>query len=374
MSMQNAKDLLKLLLQRSLEKVSGVSIVTRELADNPRISPTRIIAIGKAAVSMYEGCQDRFSDVPGFVVTKVGHGAISSQNAEFLESAHPVPDNSSLYAGERLVSWLSDAQVDDRLLLLISGGASSLVEKLRPGMSLNDLRAWTSAALADGSPIEAINAKRVELSEIKGGKLLSTFVGSDVDVLAISDVVSDGIDLIGSGLAHRGAFRGRYTSKVLTSNRSLRQELAQGANFFGFKVRANEENMSAPLEEVVQRLLAQTAQGEPGIYIFGGEPTLTLPEAPGIGGRAQAMALHLARSISGRREYTIMIAGSDGSDGVSEAAGAIVDGETFGRLPGGEEYILRADSGTFFHKTGEALYTGPTGTNVADVAVVLKHA
>ncbi|CAN7720494.1 DUF4147 domain-containing protein [Neorhizobium tomejilense] len=373
MSSGNWSDMLRDVFRASLGTVTGKGAVSRDLNEHTEFQPTMIVAVGKAAVDMYEGCRPRFLEVPALIVSKYGHGVPAGSDVRFLEAAHPVPDDKSLRAGEALAEWIGNAGSDARLLMLVSGGASSLVEKLVPGRSLQDLRDMTSAALADGSTIEQLNARRIAMSDIKGGNLLSRFAGREVRVLAISDVASDGIDLIGAGIGERGTYCGDYKATIVASNRLLREELARRFRLIGLDVVVNSETLSAPIDTVVDVCLQTTNRGGPGVYIFGGEPTISLPEKPGIGGRAQALALLFAKAIAGRPDLHVLVSGTDGSDGVSEAAGAVVDGRTFGLFEDAEDHLRRADSGTFFRKTGDAIVTGPTGTNVADIAILVRE-
>lgn len=364
---------LKTVFLEGLETVKGKAAVSHVLDQEQSFRPTMIAAVGKAAIDMYQGCASRFADVPALVVTKYDHGMVEGPGIRCYQAAHPVPDQNSLRAGQALAAWIEQAAPDDVLLMLVSGGASALVEMLDAGTSLDDLKAMTAAALANGSTIEQLNAQRVALSQIKGGKLLGRFAGREVLVLAISDVASDGIDVIGSGIGDRGRFNGVYRSQIIASNRLLRDRLTESCARRGFSVIVNAETLNVPVERVVDETLATVAAAGPGLFIFGGEPTIALPENPGIGGRAQALALLFAKAIAGRSDIDILVSGTDGSDGVSKATGAIVDGATFKRIEGAENYLLRADSGTFFEKTFEAIVTGPTGTNVADVVIVLRH-
>ena len=110
-----------------------------------------------------------------------------------------------------------------------------------------------------------------------------------------------------------------------------------------------------------------------GLYVYGGEPTVVLPENPGHGGRNQALALEIARFIRTRSDIVGLVAGTDGTDGPTDEAGAFVDGETYLKLPGTEKAQKRADSGAYLARTGDLIFTGPTGTNVMDLAIFLKH-
>lgn len=365
--------ILKDVFFEGLEVVSGRKAVSQALDQCRDFKPTHVLSVGKAAVEMYEGARKHLNDCSSFIITKYGHGFVQGKNVRSYQSAHPIPDENSLRLGGELVAWIQATTSDDMLLVLLSGGASSLAEQLRSGFTLNDLTQMTAMALSDGSTIEELNARRSDISEIKSGGLISRFKGKKVFVLAISDVPTDEINLIGSGIADHGAFSGIYNSKIIASNQLLRLALANACESRGLTVVYNVENLYTSVEEAVENCLGLVEQGGPGIYIFGGEPTVLLPAQPGVGGRAQAMALQFSKAIQGRADMHILVAGSDGTDGISDATGAVVNGRTFAQLENADDYLARADSGTFFKKTGEAIISGPTGTNVADVVILLKQ-
>jgi hydroxypyruvate reductase len=242
-------------------------------------------------------------------------------------------------------------------------------------MSLESLMERTKIALSNGNTIGQINAERIAHSRIKGGKLLAAFGGRRADVFAISDVQGDGINVIGSGIGAYSEGTLRYSFHIIGSNAVARDATAARAIASGMKVHHNAETLYGDINEVAGDILATVdgAKCPEGIYIFGGEPTVQLPDNPGEGGRNQGLALELARRISGRSDLSILVAGTDGSDGVSAGAGAIVDGQSFSAADGAEDAISLANSGAFFRVTGDQLVTGPTGTNVMDLVIVYRR-
>lgn len=365
------------LFRSGLAAVKGKSAVKNWLSRHRIEQPTHILAAGKAAVSMFEGLpQEWTSFTPGLVVTKLDHlgQAPLGRNIEALEASHPVPDRSSLVAGERVRKFVDACGADSRLLFLVSGGASSLVEHLKDGFDYNDLHAMTMAALGGGDDIADINTRRKQISAVKGGGLLAGFKGQQVTTLAISDVCGGGIDVIGSGIGAAPecpAFR--YDSHIIASNAVARAAVAEDAARKGLQVVANSEVMYADVRDVADRIAADVSSGPAGLYIYGGEPTVVLPENPGRGGRNQALALELARRFRKRDGMSGLVAGTDGSDGPTSAAGAFLDGDTFDAEAGAEDALKTANSATFLAQTGDQFVTGPTGTNVMDLALLIKE-
>ena len=371
----NTRDVLRRLFEAGVDAVKGEPAVARAFAQRFTQAPDRILAVGKAAYAMYMGLPENVrAATPALIITKDGHadGAPDLPHVEIREASHPMPCARSIAAGKAALAFVQDCAPDSRLLMLVSGGASALVEALPNGMSLESLMERTKIALSNGSTIGQINAERIAHSRIKGGKLLAAFAGRRADVLAISDVQGDGIDVIGSGIGAYGGGTLRYSSHIVGSNAVARDAAAAQATILGMHVHHNAETLYGDINDVAGDILATVDGGvtTEGIYIFGGEPTVQLPDNPGEGGRNQGLALELARRISGRSDLSILVAGTDGSDGVSAGAGAIVDGHSFGAADGADEAIRLANSGAFFRTTGDQLVTGPTGTNVMDLVIV----
>ncbi|MEM8794833.1 MAG: DUF4147 domain-containing protein [Pseudomonadota bacterium] len=365
------------LFRSGLLAVKGSTAVEKRLEHSEIETPTKVIAVGKAAVSMYEGLPEAWQAfTPSLIITKTGHigTAQFGRNVEALETSHPIPDGSSLNAGETLLAFVQDCAPGDRLLLLVSGGASALVEHLQTGCSDDDLFRLTNEALSSGANIIEINEKRKGISAIKGGKLLSHFKGSCVDVLAISDVCGDTMDVIGSGIGAEPQNRSfEYGAHIVASNLVAREAIVEHAASIGLRIVANAETMYDDVRDVADRIASDVENGPSGIYIYGGEPTVVLPKKPGRGGRNQALALQLAKCIRNRRDITGLVAGTDGTDGPTDAAGAYLDGGTFDACSGAEDALNSANSADFLARAGDQIITGPTGTNVMDIAIILKH-
>lgn len=349
--------------------VGGHAATQRALAGAQ--TPDRILAVGKAAAAMARAAMERFPGVPTLVVSKDGHGADLPAAAELIEAAHPVPDARSLRAGRALREAVEAMAEGSSLLLLVSGGASSLAEDLVAGQTLDDLAALNRRLLAAGLDITAMNAERRKLSRIKGGGLLSGFRGARAQVLAISDVPGDDIAVIGSGIGAAPPAPGfDYDAEIIASNAIARAAAADQARALGLTVRTEEEVLHDDLDALARHWGPRLRAMAPGVIVLGGEPTVQLPEHPGRGGRNQALALALAREISGFDGITLLVGGTDGTDGPTDAAGGIVDGTTWGT--GADAALTTADSGTYLSENNGLLVTGPTGTNVMDLAIALR--
>ena len=364
------------LFNAGVAAVQGEAAVARALPRSEAARFSAVLAIGKAAASMYLGALPGLpSGHRALIVTKHGHAAderLAGLSVEIVESSHPIPDADSLAAGRRCLEFVRECTADTELLALVSGGASALVEDLVDGIDLAELRRITDELVAGGADIATINAKRKSLSRVKGGRLLAQFRGKSIRALAISDVEGDDIGIIGSGIGACANPDIRYESEIVASNAVAREAVAQHAAQIGIHVIRNEETLYGDVSGAADRIVAACVDGPSGIYIFGGEPTVQLPPSPGEGGRNQALALLIAKRIAGRDDLTCLVAGTDGTDGPTEAAGAIVDGKSFNRKPAADAALATADAGRFLRETGDRLITGPTGTNVMDLAIVLK--
>jgi len=329
-------------------------------------APDAILAVGKAAGAMARAALDTYGPRPCLVVTKDGHGTGLPPGVRLIEAAHPVPDARSLEGGRALREAVAAMAPGSHLLLLVSGGASALAEDLVPGETLDTLAALNRRLLGAGLDIGAMNAERRRISRVKGAGLLSGFRGAQVTVLAISDVPKDDIAVIGSGIGSvpEGADFA-HDSRIVASNAIAR---AAAAKALDLPLHGNEEALHDDIAALAPRIGARLRAMAPGALILGGEPTVILPENPGRGGRNQALAL--AREIAGLPGLAVVVGGTDGSDGPTDAAGGIVDGATWG--PGAEDALARADRGTFLETRGALLVTGPTGTNVMDLLVAVK--
>ncbi|HUN75026.1 MAG TPA: DUF4147 domain-containing protein [Steroidobacteraceae bacterium] len=381
------------LLRAALAAVDGrrctsQALRSRRLAERiAQASPFWVAAVGKAAAGMALGA----SDVLGaslervLLITKDGHVDAEARQLpglELWESAHPVPDQRSLDAGARLLRFIQEMPRGVRPLCLVSGGASSLVESLIPGASLADLQQLNRTGLASGLSIDALNARRREISQLKGGRLAPLLEGRGAIALFISDVPLDDPAVIGSGLLGPAAGTGASTAAGAPDDierlvvASITQALeALRARAGGLSVHIHSQLFDGPAERLAVRFAHELALGGAQLEAWGGESALELPTRPGRGGRNQHLALAVARLIAGH-DLFLLAAGTDGTDGPTADAGGIVDGETCARVACAgldvDDCLRRADSGTALAAAGDLVHTGPTGTNVGDLVVGLK--
>ncbi|HSD90608.1 MAG TPA: DUF4147 domain-containing protein [Kofleriaceae bacterium] len=320
------------------------------------------LAIGKAAHAMARGAGPVSR---GLVVAASDHGPPLPEGWELLLASHPVPDATSLAAAVAAVALVESARSQDVVIALISGGASALVELPRDGHTLEELVDQTGRAMAAGASIRELNALRTQLSAIKGGKLAARSQAPLV-TLVVSDVIGDDPHVIGSGptVADRPGDRTEVVAPMASFGEAMTAALAA----HGVVARRITEPIAADVRDVASQLVGMT-----GPVLAWGEPTVRVPDDHGEGGRAQQLALELARLLrgSGRSAF---VAGSDGIDGPTRAAGAYVDGTTWDEIEAAgidaEAALRRCDAGRALAAVGSLVITGPTGINHADVVVL----
>lgn len=376
--MVNYRDKLLALYATGLAAINGEHAVWQALVKRGKREPRHVVAIGKAADAMLQGAHRYLHEnlQSGLLITK--HEHISEQtrvleNVQAMESAHPVPDESSLQAGQALLTYLHNLPADEPVLFLISGGASSLVEVLEDGWNLERLQESTSELLANGSSISEINTMRRSLSLIKGGKLWQ-FVGErSVTCLLISDVPGDDPLVIGSGLLFPSP-KEDFDWEIVASNRQALEAMV--AEKSDLPITIMPDFLESDAEATAQACIEHLRNSDPGFYLWGGETTVQLPANPGRGGRNQHFALAAALHIQPGEHLYLLSAGTDGTDGVTADAGGLVDNGTLRRGKyenlDPEACLQNADAGTFLDASGDLIHTGPTGTNVMDVIIGLK--
>lgn len=312
-----------------------------------------VCGAGKASVSMATGVlavlENRCDG--GLVVTKQGDGN-RLFGVRVMEAAHPVPDETSLAAGRAMLNFAARVRSEDLVLFCLSGGASALIESLRPKWTLDRLQMLTSEMLADGSDIARINAVRVHTSLLKGGGLARAFSAATVRVLVLSDVGGDQLDVIGSAPFYQGPVFPPHS--VLANNAAALRRLPSA--------RLDPSFHTGEARELARRFVAQ--MDAPGLYAWGGEPTVTI-KGSGLGGRCQELALAAAVELRGRSNVAFLAGSTDGTDGPTDVAGAVVDGTT--ACDDAEAYLKNNDSGGYFARYGGAIRTGPTGSNLNDI-------
>lgn len=391
------------IFQAGLEAVKGDNAVYQALMARGDLPACHVIAIGKAAEAMYQGAKRYLEKAikSAFLISKYGHysaEALADPQIITLEAAHPVPEASSLLAGTMLLEHLRQLPDGEPCLFLISGGASSICEVLEPGWTLEQLKALTQELLSEGYDINSMNALRQRISTIKGGKLWQHIGERPVWALLISDVEGDAPTSIGSGLLFppqenrlpdslaeqwqdnlpefvQSAVPDTFQWQIVASNQIALEAMQHRATELKYTPEISPRFLNGPAAQEAAKCVAELEDTDADMLLWGGETTVILPEKPGRGGRNQHFALAAALEIE-NTELMVLAAGTDGSDGLSEDAGALVNGKTcikgraVDKQP--EESLQRADSGNFLEACGDLIYTGPTGTNVMDVVIGLK--
>ena len=332
------------LLQAGLSRVSG-RVSVRAALQPPAggaglADSVWIAAVGKAASAMALGAHDALGARVRhtLVITREGHASqelLAHGNVELLESAHPVPDARSLAAGARLLEWVDGLPGTAAPLFLVSGGASSLVEVLAEGASLADLLQLNVAGLAAGIPIGELNARRRALSRIKGGGLAAQLRGRAARALFISDVPGDDTRVIGSGLMGPAAGGDQVQRAIVASADDAVAAVATAARHRGLTVHAGTARFDGPATRLASRFAHQLRLLSAEVFVWGGESTVQLPPVPGQGGRNQHLALAAAKLIAGQADLLLLAVGTDGTDGVTQDAGALVDADSCARCPRG---------------------------------------
>ena len=403
------RDVLLHCFREALEAVNGEEVVRRQLVINKPKGVVHAVAIGKAAAAMAQGARAGLGGKlkRALVITRHGHGdEAPSRDGRFLclESDHPLPGEASLAAGGRLLAFIEETPPDACLLFLISGGTSSLVEALPEGMTLADLQRLNGWLLGSGLDIQAMNRVRSGFSRIKAGRLREYLGPRPAEVWLISDVPGNDPAVIGSGLltpprepsplptlpaglsemVHRAMAAHATPSpsapsvpaRVLATLEDACRAAGDAARQRHCPVTVHGEFLKGEAAErgaALAHWLMHEGRATPGVHVWGGETTVTLPENPGQGGRNQHLALAAARVLSGCPYVTLLAAGTDGSDGVTSATGALVDGGTWERIRAHgldpDQALSTANAHPCLQASGDLMETGPTGTNVMDLVI-----
>lgn len=392
--------------------------MSRALADESGSTRVWIIAIGKAAAGMADGALDalRIAGRPlagGIVIGPPGPTSLTSP-LPAVAGNHPLPDADSARAADALGGVVDRVMPGDEVRILLSGGATSLLGAPVPGISLAALRELFRAITRSGLDIHGANAIRRRFLRWGGGRLAAALVHARVQVLAISDVPGDDIATIGSGPCMPDPLTAAEIASRLERRGFLDQLPAELIAWLGRAGAGAETPKPGELAAPPHRIIIRNAdaidaaagearrrnyfaevvgkiEGEAGVIggrigarlgaatpgsclIWGGESTVTLGASPGHGGRSQELALAAAVEIAGTKA-SLLAAGTDGRDGPTDAAGAIVDGETLDRLRAASvdvpAALARHDVYAALDRVGALFRPGPTGTNVMDLVIGL---
>ncbi len=391
---------------------NGVLIAGRKKYRRARFKNIYVVGAGKASARMAQAIERLLGKriTEGFINVKYGHTA-KLRRIEQNECGHPVPDENGLRGTQRILALASQAGSDDLVIAVISGGASALTPAPLPPVTLEQKQRLTGELLRCGANIHELNTVRKHVSAFKGGRLAEAAAPATVLALILSDVIGDDLDVIGSGptvpdrstvadaeriLSRYGinapplqesprpgdpAFE-RVQNLIVGSNALAVTAAAQEAKRLGYRTLVLSTFIEGETRDVarVHAAIAKEvlASGRPvrapACIISGGETTVTI-RGSGLGGRNQEFALAAAIDIAGLEGVTIFSAGTDGTDGPTDAAGTIANGATVARASvlglDAAAYLANNDSYRFFEALGDHIKTGPTGTNVADVRLVL---
>ncbi len=410
-------------IRRHVRLVDGTLIAGHKRYSLAKFQNIYVLGAGKASAEMARTIEQMLGRRirTGLINTKYGHG-VPLRRIEVNECGHPVPDRRGEEGAARIAEIARHAGADDLVICPISGGASALLPLAAPPVTLAEKQETTRLLLECGADIQEFNCVRKHISAIKGGQLARLAYPATVLALILSDVIGDDLDVIGSGptvpdrstfadarsvlekygiwervpaaVRQRIAANGTDTPKpgdrifervenvVVGNNRWAVDAAARQARALGFRTLVLSTFVEGEAREVarVHAAIAREirASGQPvrapACVISGGETTVTL-RGRGLGGRNQEFALAAAIDIAGLKDVLILSGGTDGTDGPTDAAGAMADGATTqrARVAGlnASTYLANNDSYRFFDALGDLVKTGPTGTNVADLQIIL---
>lgn len=397
------------IMHAAFDAVLPDAAVRRALSGRQFDRPVTLFAIGKAGWRMARAAYDALGAAQvrhGVVITKYQHSEGPIGNLEIYEAAHPVPDENGVAAARRAMDMAQSLTAADTAILLISGGGSALFECPYADVTLSDIADITRQLLACGADISEINCLRKRLSAVKGGRFAQLLAPARLFTIVLSDVLGDPVDVIASGPAHPDSSTcaqawdivRRYqlrlspaaqkaldieTPKALSgvetviagNVRLLCEAAAREAERLGYAARIEDAALCCEAREAGAMIAAHAAAAQgPCAMIWGGETVVHL-RGHGKGGRNQEVALGAAQALAGQADVCVLAAGSDGTDGPTDAAGGLVDGAFFAQL--GAQAIAQslAENNAYplLKRCGALIMTGPTGTNVNDLYMLLKR-
>ena len=374
-----------------------------------------LVAIGKAAWSMAHAAAEQLGEklVRGIVVTKYEHAQSAIPKIDIYEAGHPVSDENTITATAKVLDLVEDLGDGDEVVFLVSGGGSAIFEKPLEGLGLEDVQSVTNQLLASGADIVEMNMIRKRLSSVKGGRFALACAPAKVFAIILSDVLGDRLDTIASGPTVADATTvedakrvvDKYSLKlsdlqlkyltqetpknidnveiaITGSVRTLCDSASESAKELGFTPYILTTSLNCEASEAGRFLASVAADAHKGhndfalpcAIIAGGETVVTI-RGKGLGGRNQELALAAARGISGLSETLLFSLGSDGTDGPTDAAGGMSDDTTLSTLKAKginiDKVLADNDSYNALKSLDNLIITGPTGTNVNDVTVVL---
>lgn len=415
------------LVRRAIAFEGGDIIVAGKRYPAGRYGRIAVIGAGKASARMAAAAEDALGDriTAGWVNTKYGH-ALPLGRITVHECGHPVPDEAGIAGARRITRILEEADDRTLVLCLLSGGGSALLPDPAAGITLDDLQGATKLLMLAGADITELNAVRKHLSILKGGGMARIAAPAALHILILSDVIGDRLDTIASGPAvaddttfgdclsicrrfdvlkdlpqtvrerlERGAagdipetakpgdaFLACVANSVIGGNRLAVEAARRRAESYGYRtlvlstvLRGEARELGNVFAALAYEIKASGNPVPPPACIIGGGETTVTVRGDGLGGRNQEMAAAAAAGIEGMDECVFLSGGTDGTDGPTDAAGGVVDGGTLDRARERgldlEDTLARNDSYTWLGQAGGLLVTGPTGTNVMDIQLLL---
>lgn len=414
-----------ILINSSVILSSEKLTIHNRIFDLTNIKNIYVIGAGKASALMAKALENVLGTkiTCGHIVTKYGH-SLPLQYIGVTEAGHPVPDNNGLEGTTKILSIVKEAKLNDLVICLLSGGGSALLTDVPGGCTLADIASMNNLLLRSGANISEINCIRKHLSNVKGGHLAKLASPAVVISLILSDVIGDPIDVIASGptapdestfadalevierynlseqvspsiyniinsgvqgklpetLKKNDIAVNKIYNFVIGNNTLALQAAKAKAEALGYITHIETNTLSGDVEKIAT-IVVETGQtlrdkkkGSKCCVLYGGEPTVKIT-GNGLGGRNQHLALIVAQLLQNQPSITVLCGGTDGTDGPTEAAGAVVDCNTAINAASNklniDNYLQNCNSNTFFQKEGGVIITGPTQTNVMDIIVLL---
>ena len=416
-------------VRRHLKRVGDRLTLADQTYDLTSFRRVRVVGAGKAGAPMAAAIESILSDrlEDGLVIVKEGYREPGCRKIQLLEAGHPLPDERGVLAARQLNQMLQDSQSDDLVICLLSGGGSALLVSPATGVALEAMQDLTGALLRSGANIQEINTLRKHLETLKGGNLARRIAPARLITLVLSDVIGDPLDMIASGptvpdptsfqqaweilerfdlidqapqaiLTHlQKGLEGQIeeTPKsdnllfertqilVIGSNRLAAQAALEQARLEGFNTLLLTTSMQGEARQVgrvlasIGREMAESGRPvpRPGCVIAGGETTVTVT-GDGLGGRNQEVALGAVADLAGIQKVMLISLATDGGDGPTDAAGAVVTGATLERAQAlglnATVYLKNNDAYHLFDPLDDLLKTGPTMTNVNDLTFIFS--
>ncbi|SHH33034.1 glycerate kinase type-2 family protein [Thermosipho atlanticus] len=407
----NLKILARKFVEQVIIEVLPDKLVKDKLNELDIKGSVYVLSIGKAAWRMAKAASEVLNVKYGIVITKYNHSLGPIEHFEIFEAGHPIPDENSLKATKYAIEKLSGLSENDHLIFLVSGGGSALFEYPEDGINFEEIQDITRQLLKSGADIVEINTIRKRLSKVKGGKFAKIIFPARITALVLSDVLGDRLESIASGPAYPDIMTKEDAKKIIKKYnlkisekvmKAIEKEtpkqienathyiigsvelacktLEKFANKEGFNTYILTTQLNCEAKEAgrfvasIAKSIDQTSFITPACIIFGGE-TVVEVKGKGKGGRNQELSLSAAIEIEGMDNVVVASVGTDGTDGPTDAAGGIIDGETvkkikkFGKDP--YEFLENNDSYNALLLAGDLLKTGPTGTNINDFGFIL---